>query len=192
MDKELLNKWLTALRSGEYKQTKYKLKETNPDEGLGHCCLGVLCEVIDPTKFNSDGFYNFPTQLEDAIIPPEFADNIGLGFQVEFLERDRGVEEGYSTKNISIIEVLATMNDDGNKSFEEIANYLELIFRSKEEVDTPRPPVIDLEYLETILDSFRDDPADSDYQIGYLMAIAELYTNIGGNIAERYGNALKG
>lgn len=41
MDKEIKAKWLTALRSGEYKQTKRVLN----DGKEGFCCLGVLCEV---------------------------------------------------------------------------------------------------------------------------------------------------
>jgi hypothetical protein len=33
-------KWLKALRSGKYNQTKGQLKDET-----GYCCLGVLCEV---------------------------------------------------------------------------------------------------------------------------------------------------
>lgn len=35
-------KWLEALRSGEYQQTKGHLKDAE-----GHCCLGVLCEITN-------------------------------------------------------------------------------------------------------------------------------------------------
>lgn len=40
MDAELKAKWIEALRSGKYKQTRQILRDGN-----GHCCLGVLCEV---------------------------------------------------------------------------------------------------------------------------------------------------
>ena len=40
MDKELKEKWVAALRSGDYGQTTGCLVD-----GRGHCCLGVLCEV---------------------------------------------------------------------------------------------------------------------------------------------------
>lgn len=33
-------KWLKALRSGKYRQTRGKLKGK-----VGHCCLGVACEI---------------------------------------------------------------------------------------------------------------------------------------------------
>ena len=42
MKKEIAEKWVAALRSGEYKQTKGKLADVERAE---HCCLGVLCEM---------------------------------------------------------------------------------------------------------------------------------------------------
>lgn len=41
MNKEIKVKWIEALRSGVYKQTKSALKNAE-----GYCCLGVLCEVM--------------------------------------------------------------------------------------------------------------------------------------------------
>lgn len=40
MNPEVKAKWVAALRSGEYKQTSYALKDR-----YGHCCLGVLCDL---------------------------------------------------------------------------------------------------------------------------------------------------
>ncbi len=44
--------WLTALRSGEYKQVCGKMRvttrmeqHTQDQHGVGHCCLGVLTEI---------------------------------------------------------------------------------------------------------------------------------------------------
>ena len=42
MPKDLKDKWLAALRSGEYKQCKSTLSD-----GVGYCCLGVLQMVAD-------------------------------------------------------------------------------------------------------------------------------------------------
>lgn len=48
MKKSIANKWVKALRSGKYTQTKNNLAD-----GVGHCCLGVLCELyIKDTKNN--------------------------------------------------------------------------------------------------------------------------------------------
>ena len=44
MDKELKGKWLTALRSGEYRQTVGILRRTGAD-GPYYCCIGVLLTV---------------------------------------------------------------------------------------------------------------------------------------------------
>jgi hypothetical protein len=40
MNAEIKSKWVAALRSGEYKQTKDTLRDLN-----GFCCLGVLCDL---------------------------------------------------------------------------------------------------------------------------------------------------
>ncbi len=48
MKKSIANKWVKALRSGKYTQTKNHLCDS-----VGHCCLGVLCELyIKDTKDN--------------------------------------------------------------------------------------------------------------------------------------------
>ena len=40
MKPEIKKKWVAALRSGKYNQTKDHLRDEN-----GYCCLGVLCEI---------------------------------------------------------------------------------------------------------------------------------------------------
>lgn len=40
MNKEIKEKWVAALRSGKYTQSKQKLKTK-----YGYCCLGVLCDL---------------------------------------------------------------------------------------------------------------------------------------------------
>lgn len=40
MKPEIANEWTEALRSGEYKQAKYTLRNEE-----GFCCLGVLCDI---------------------------------------------------------------------------------------------------------------------------------------------------
>jgi hypothetical protein len=41
---ENIRKWVDALRSGEYKQTKECLRY-NYEEGPRYCCLGVACDI---------------------------------------------------------------------------------------------------------------------------------------------------
>jgi len=42
MKKEIADKLVTALRSGEYDQSKLQLRTQE-----GYCCLGVLCDLYD-------------------------------------------------------------------------------------------------------------------------------------------------
>jgi hypothetical protein len=67
MDAEVKQKWVSALRSGEYPQTKRSLRN---DEGF--CCLGVLCDVMGG-RWKTDGevVVNGRTQagyLDDGIL----------------------------------------------------------------------------------------------------------------------------
>ena len=41
--KKQIQKWVLALRSGEYSQTKSKLEDDS-----GYCCLGVACDIFIP------------------------------------------------------------------------------------------------------------------------------------------------
>jgi hypothetical protein len=56
MNKEIMQKWVAALRSGEYKQIDGRLRSYEPDEcgKYSYCCLGVLCD-LHRQEFNADG-----------------------------------------------------------------------------------------------------------------------------------------
>lgn len=57
MPQPLLDKWLAALRSGEYKQAQHRLK-VMLDDGPGYCCLGVLQMVADgEVETSESGIY---------------------------------------------------------------------------------------------------------------------------------------
>lgn len=47
MKQEVADLWTDALRSGEYEQAKGALVKVDSGNGdvIGHCCLGVLCEI---------------------------------------------------------------------------------------------------------------------------------------------------
>lgn len=44
MDDKIKQKWIIALRSGNYEQGKNNLRSKNNT----YCCLGLLCDIIDP------------------------------------------------------------------------------------------------------------------------------------------------
>ena len=44
MNPEIKERWLDALRSGEYQQGQNRLRQTKGDT-VTYCCLGVLCDL---------------------------------------------------------------------------------------------------------------------------------------------------
>lgn len=53
MDRDLRDRWIAALESGEYKKGSGLLRRTGLDGGPDtFCCLGVLCEIggADPVS----------------------------------------------------------------------------------------------------------------------------------------------
>ena len=62
MNTEIKQKWVNALRSGEYEQGSEKLYS-----GRGYCCLGVLCDLYSKEnglkwEFRGDalwGYYDY-------------------------------------------------------------------------------------------------------------------------------------
>jgi hypothetical protein len=80
MDLELKEKWVGALRGGDYKQGSKRLRIS--DE---FCCLGVLCDLIDPNGWDiavEEGrltiYYWGTGERSSALIPPSVLSEIGL------------------------------------------------------------------------------------------------------------------
>ena len=115
MNKELKKKWVEALRSGDYKQTKGYLQVTDPGlciYPVGFCCLGVLCEVANyPYMRNSDQF-----------LPSGLQEEQGLGMLVRYDSCE------------TIASHVMKMNDVGNNSFSDIADWIEANVPEDEEV----------------------------------------------------------
>lgn len=118
-NRENIQKWIDALRSGEYKQGKGRLKYSNQDGDVKHCCLGVACEVAlvdgvgleltnNPMNIYTDRKYFFDGYGES--IPPKVQKWLGVD------DDDPRITEEYSA---------AGLNDSGNYTFSEIADLLE-------------------------------------------------------------------
>jgi len=50
MKDDVKKDWICALRSGEYTQGKYVLKQRHRNDQIKHCCLGVLVELYIEKK----------------------------------------------------------------------------------------------------------------------------------------------
>lgn len=102
MDKELKDRWVAALRSGDYTQNKHYLETS-----CGNCCLGVLCRVA-------------------GLHPePKFSTHLGI-YAFE------GSTNNLSKSQLSSLGLalhhscdLIKMNDKDGLSFSEIADYIE-------------------------------------------------------------------
>jgi hypothetical protein len=101
MSLELKQKWVDALRSGEYRQSKCGLR--TPD---GFCCLGVLCDIVDPNGWRKTnvGAYSHPLGTWDGFLIS--ISKLGMP----------GIPNQY---------VLAEKNDSEDWTFDQIADYIE-------------------------------------------------------------------
>ncbi len=105
-----IGEWTDALRSGKYKQTNSALRRGGENEGM--CCLGVLCDLVDPSKWGSleesgiilwDGY--------SALPPDELSNQICKLFHII---------DDFSDEHESV----ATYNDAGT-GFSQIADIIE-------------------------------------------------------------------
>lgn len=117
MDKKTKKEWLKALRSGEYKQGDGALRKEDDDcGGEKFCCLGVLCDLIEPNQWRQvNGEWRNGSASQDGGMPREgLQDKLGLSRKIN--------RSGVT--NQTIAEKLAAMNDNG-RTFKQIADWLE-------------------------------------------------------------------
>lgn len=110
---EDFNKWIQALRRGDYKQGKGSL---NPSPNH-YCCLGVGCMV-----FIEEGFIirDDVKQLIKGYYPNDYQVNSPLWLN--------GVDINFFRKTGTR---LSELNDDESATFDEIADLLELVYIHK-------------------------------------------------------------
>ena len=115
MPKEIKDKWIAALRSGEYKQAKHVMFDKVIDGG-GYCCLGVLQHCISG-KIVKQEMLETPSRVWLAEHNINFYDgeNTCSTAPVFHIIDDMGEE----------VEVWATVLNDDGKSFEFISHLIE-------------------------------------------------------------------
>lgn len=115
-------KWLEALRSNKYKQTRSVLKR-----GDSFCCLGVLCDVADHDKWQcisdtQDGeTYSIWEWEDEECVPPEELLKL---VDIDCDEPKFNLEK-YEPLKKNELGILTEMNDRKDKIFAEIADWLE-------------------------------------------------------------------
>jgi len=114
MNPEIKAKWLDALRSGEYKQTRYRMKT-----GEGFCCLGVLCDLYakehntsleEIFDVNSDDEWD-TENYKTSYVPSNIEEWAGLD-RTKGFRRPEGI--AIPDPDFHYNSVLATINDRHN------------------------------------------------------------------------------
>lgn len=122
---DVKQKWVEALRSGEYQQGKDALRSEDKFGKDQYCCLGVLCEVVGGGEWEDfDGHaqrYNYGHTKGVELLPQQLAEDVGL-------DREPTVRVETEDGSHDWVE-LTSLNDglDGYeaRSFEEIADLIE-------------------------------------------------------------------
>jgi hypothetical protein len=147
-----LRDWVTALRSGNYIQTKGTLNRDN-----SYCCLGVFCEVAEFDKIDVTG--------DDEVFKYIYSSGNGVDYDLEdnltglvetwfnnipkkdgqyqtgkfkfTVENDVFTyKDGYKTySEVAATEIFPHLNDTTGLDFNEIADIIEAIY----DLDTPIP-----------------------------------------------------
>lgn len=125
MNSQVKEKWVAALRSGEYQQGNNSLRSNQ-----GFCCLGVLCDLYAKehsqdweyvnaySEQNTKAKDSWSFQEETQFLPEKVMNWAQLednNPEVEILDKDG---------NLIQHEILSMMNDDG-VSFSIIADVIE-------------------------------------------------------------------
>lgn len=108
MKKEIKKLWIKALRSGEYKQIRDKLRKEE-----GFCCLGVLCDLYG--KRRRIGWVDNSFLKETLALPPRVMKWAGL--------KEDDPKLGRATAS--------HFNDNSKYSFKKIADLIEKRIPSK-------------------------------------------------------------
>lgn len=151
----ITNKWIPALRSGEYEQGTGTLRTVENQ----FCCLGVACDLIIKEDVfpevdwlgNENGWnYSVPSYWgskemgyqTSAALPSQFSEWIGLPGDGGFIEMVGAVADYLSWAEIDpdddtmiyiksitkwVFPNLMSMNDEARLTFDQIADVLEAI-----------------------------------------------------------------
>ena len=125
MNPEVKAKWLEALRSGRYRQSRYRLRSLDNS----FCCLGVLCDIYTKEvggswKYDKDHFSDAYEMIGGNGDYPVTSELPGCVSNWAGVEGCNPQVHDSKKKIITINSTLAELNDEG-KTFNEIADIIE-------------------------------------------------------------------
>ena len=137
MDPELKQRWLTALRSGEYEQGhEYLARLDRGEEKPAFCCLGVLCAaegfqhtiVGDGDEPQYMRYFDFTFPITNAV-ENDIDEELKNDYTSEYWDKkvtgtDYLPVRLFDGLDYNVQRELAEMNDNG-KTFAQIADWIE-------------------------------------------------------------------
>jgi predicted transcriptional regulator len=128
MKKKIADKWIAALKSGNYKQGKYRLHS-----GDCFCALGVLCDVAEKEGIAERKILNTRANI---LVGYYVKDNNPDVIQfASYAELDDGMLKWSGIKDSRATladktQSVANLNDNEDKSFEEIADFIKKNYKN--------------------------------------------------------------
>lgn len=117
MDPVWKEKWIRALRSGDYDQGKGTLISGADAPRPLFCCLGVLCDLVQPDRSSWEN---------GGVLPPAIMFEVGLTWDNP--RTDVPLDEELITPNSARPAALSTLNDRMGFDFNQIADVIERCF----------------------------------------------------------------
>jgi len=144
MNKQNMEHWIRTLRSDQYKQVKGRLKGYRDEsrQDVGYCCLGVACDIAEKGKWVNLAYVvpnpNFQKEVNGIVdglkgleyaadLPPDVNEWLGFGRG----NRDVGVYVEIDGKPKHV----ATLNDEDDFTFKQIADALESTYINTDRTD---------------------------------------------------------
>lgn len=83
---EFIREWITALRSGDYRQGTGALIRRGHDHDRLHCCLGVACDILAKREiegyywknYDAGGIFMTPDDERSGSLPGELFEALGV------------------------------------------------------------------------------------------------------------------
>jgi len=125
VNKENIQKWVDALRSGEYEQGKGGLRKKKDNT---FCCLGVACDISGVGDWKTDNVWYLEYYVDEdcggsssADLPDQVSDWLGIPSGSPELK----TQVGEMTDAI-------TLNDDSGYTFSQIADAVERTYLNED------------------------------------------------------------
>lgn len=143
VNRENIQTWVDALRSGEYSQTTGTLRSSgyyDPKSGPAYCCLGVACDVSGLGEWSTEMDHDGEYLSNGGFLPSLVVNHFGLDeidgwdppVPLEVARRFAPEATKRATESWCGVISLSTLNDNG-ATFLQIADIIEAVFLGNEE-----------------------------------------------------------